>query len=101
MLHLQELTKLFKEKGEALLKELEFQEHEKRDYVKSNEQGFTMGLFKHFGPEKKNPLVSEVDEDPVATFTRLSPVFVLVFTSLKVGCYRFHSGFSANASRLL
>ena len=63
MLHLQELTKLFKEKGEALPKEIEFQEHEKRDYVKSNEQGFTTGLFKHFGLEKKNLLVSDVDED--------------------------------------
>ena len=70
MLQLQELTKLFKEKGEALPKELEFQEHEKRDYVKSSERGFTTGLFKHFRPEKKNPPVSDVDEDPVAAERR-------------------------------
>jgi mannosyl-oligosaccharide alpha-1,2-mannosidase len=70
VLQLQEATKLFKEKGETLPKELEFQEHEKRDR-KSSEQGYRGGLFKRFRPEKKkSPPVADVDEDPVAAERR-------------------------------
>lgn len=69
-MQLQELTKLFKEKGETLPKELESQEHGKRDR-KSSEQGHTTGLLQRFLPERKrNPPVTDVDEDPVAAERR-------------------------------
>ena len=61
---------MFKEKGETLPKELEFQEHEKRDR-KSSEQGYATGLLKRFRPvRRKNPPATDVDKDPVAAERR-------------------------------
>lgn len=56
VLQLQKLLELFKEKGEDLPKELEFQEQETRD-TKSSGQGHTSTLL-------------DVDEDPVAAERR-------------------------------
>lgn len=67
-LQLQKVGELFKEKGEKLPKELEFEEHERRAW----EEGHMVKLFQRFLPERRKPPVIEieVDKDPVAAERR-------------------------------
>jgi mannosyl-oligosaccharide alpha-1,2-mannosidase len=65
---LQKVAELFKEKGETLPKELEYDEHERHAW----EEGHRVNLFQRFLPERRKPPVigNEVDNDPVAAERR-------------------------------